>query len=674
MFFNSTKNSYLKDNLETKVFLFFSIVFILVFQSLSYFSLWVETEIYPVHSSQYLFTEHKFEFLFALKLVFYLILYLSSLFSDLFALFPMTGARFLFALNGLLILALMYFYINKKTNRYNAVLAVLVLASANIFLDRGFRVRSDLLVSALSLVILLLTLNIKSHTDYLKFYTVIPLLFSLFIISPKGIYWFFFTLCLMLYDLKGKIPSRWLIIKAVSAICIVFSLLSFIFRDPFFFKTVYQSASLYLLDFSTTWQFIFEENLINNWTELSHISLFVERNLILVLLISVKFLFVIYSIVVIRKRKWNLSDLYFCFLLLVLLFHPQQKLFFLCAITPFFIISFFTDWQWRQLINHHYSLRFKTFLLAGAFLYSLFYISFFSYRIYVKKNNRPQKELIGKLNGFYKNIDPLISIFDPSCLVYMRKTDCKYILDDINWKKTFKPYFKNHNFDLVLASRFLDLFELTHYEQSSFQYININNHIYYKALIFDLTKRKNLLKILEFNRNISFTNTQFWDSKDKLQKLQKHSPFLDIKTLDTKHNQKDKEVIISKVESEKGKLFQSQRTAGYNKTSLQTNILSGKKLLKILLSTLETKAPEASREYSYFFLDSHNKPIKKLRDCQKKKGKILILQSGCPYSRKEFAVGLIPIEQERLALFYLPMLLDIPEELSLRALFRYDMF
>ena len=151
--FDSVKTSYLKNILETKTFLLFGIVFFLVFQLLSYFSLWVETEIYPVHSSRYLFTEYRSEFLFALKPIFYFFLYLSSLFSNLFSLFPMTGARFLFALNGLLILTLMYFYIQKKTDRYNAILAVLVLASANIFLDRGFRVRSDLLSSVLSLFI-----------------------------------------------------------------------------------------------------------------------------------------------------------------------------------------------------------------------------------------------------------------------------------------------------------------------------------------------------------------------------------------------------------------------------------------------------------------------------------------------------------------------------------------
>ena len=640
--FKQNSFSYLKKNLETKAFLLFSIFFFIAFQSLSYFSLWVETEIYPVHSSQYLFTEYEIDFLFALKPVFYLILYLSSIFSNFFSLLPMTGARFLFALNGLLILSLMYLYIKKKTNRYNAILAVLILASANIFLDRGFRVRSDLLSSSLSLITLLLTLNIKEWKGYLKFYILIPLLFCLLLISPKGIYWFCFTLCLMLYDLKNKTPSRWIIVKIVFAVYMVFYFLSFLFKDPFFLKTIYQSAKFYLSNISMTWQFIFEKGWIKNLSDFSHISLFIERNLLLFMLIFVKFLFVIYSIVITNKRKWDLSDLYFLFLLIVLLFHPQQKLFFLCAVMPFIFISFFTDWQWRQLVSDKYSLQFKTLLLAGALLYSFSYISYFSYRVYMKKSNRPQKELIGELNASYKNTDTLISIFDPACIVYSRKTDCKYILDNSPFPQRFKSYFKKYNFDVVLASRFLDLFTLLNYKQSSFQYINIKNHVYYKALMVDLTNKNNLLETAEFNNDIPVANKNSWNSEDKARKLQKDIPFLDTKFLQEK--------------------------------PFKGNFLSGDKLLRFLLSSLKTKVPEHSRKYSYLFLDSQNKAIKKSIDCHKKEETPLILQNGCPYSKKEFASGLIPIEKEKLALFYLSLPLGISEELSLRALFRYDLY
>ncbi len=601
----STQISYIKNNLETKVFLFFGIFFFLAFQSLSQFSLWVETEIYPVHSSQYLFNEYAKHFLFALKPFFYLILYLSSLFSHLFSLFPMTGARFLFALNGLLILALMYFYIKKKTDKYNAILAVLMLASASIFLDRGFRIRSDLLSSSLSLTILWLTSNINQNKGNTKFYILIPLLFSLLLISPKAIYWFFFTASLMFYDLKNKIPPFGLVVKTAFAVCIAFGCLSFVFKDPFFLKSISKSINFYMLNMNFTWKFILEKGLIKNLTDFSHISLFIERNMILILLISTKFVFIIHSVFIAKKRKWDFSDLYFCLLLFFLLFHPQQKLFFLCALMPFFIISFFTDWQWRQWLKHTYSPQFKTFLLAGVFIYSFSYITYINYKIYMKKNNLAQKSLTRQLNHFYKDIEPSVAIFDPTCIIYSRKTDCKYIPDDIKWDKKFKPYLRKHNFDIVLASRFLNLLLLIDYKQLFFQYINIKNHIYYKAYTIDLKNENHFLEIR--------------DSK-------------------------------------------------------KTAYLSGRKSLKLLMLQLQTKAPEKSRKYSYSFLDQHNKIIKETNDCQKNKKTTLILESGCSYSEQDFSQGFIPIKEGKLALFYLPLPLDIPEELSLRALFRYDMF
>ena len=284
-----------------------------------------------VHSSQYLFAENRTDFLFSLKPIFYLILYLSSVFSNLFSVFPMTGARFLFALNGLLILVLMYLYIKKKTNRYNAVLAVLILAGTNIFLDRGFRVRSDLLLSSFSLIILLLTLNIKKKKDDLKFYIIIPLLLSLLLISPKGIYWFFFILCLLLYDLKNNMPSLWLVVKTVFLVYMVYYFLSFLLKDPLFLNAIHNSLMFYFSDFKETWLLIFHQGLIKALFDFSHIGLFTKRNLFLILIISVKLFFITYSIFITKKRKWDSSDLYFFLFVDCSIISPTAKNVFFCV-------------------------------------------------------------------------------------------------------------------------------------------------------------------------------------------------------------------------------------------------------------------------------------------------------------------------------------------------------
>ena len=613
--------AYIKNNLETKVFLFFSLVFVFVFYNLSFLSLWTETEIYPIHTSPYLFTSEASHFLFALKPIFYFVLYLSSLFSNLFGLFPMTMARFLFALNGLAILALLYFYIKQKTSKYNAILAVLILASSNIFLDRGFRIRSDLLCASLSLFTLLWLLNVKRYKEDLKFYLTIPLLFSLLLITPKGVYWIFITLCLIFCDLnRNQIPSLKHPAIVIVSTGISFIGISVMFGDPLFLQTLKSSTQFFLLNIQETWQFIFENGWLQSLTDISHVGSFLERNLLLVLLIVAKCAFVVYATMVAKKRPWDLSDLYFGLLILILFFHPQAKFFFLCAITPFFLIAFFTDYQWKQLLSKHYSSTFKTFLLVGAFLYSGFYITYFNSTVYTKKNNRPQKELVEKLNHFYKHTDLAISIFDPTCLLWTRTTTCKYILDGKFKEKDFQPYFDLNNFDVLLANRPLSLWDLLHYKQETllkeraFQYVNIKNHIYYKALIVPLTDKTNLLETAK--------ETSQWHQ---------------------------------------------------TKESNDTLWISGKKLFEFLQTNLKTKASEESMTYSYFFVNSYNKPIKNKKKCQKNQEKSLVLQAGCSYNKEEFHQGYIPFEKEQtLALFYLPLPLSIPDELSLRALFVYD--
>ena len=202
------KTSYLpytKSFLKTKTFPLLCLVFLILFPFLAHISLWVETEIFPTHSSQYLFSKNRSAFLFSLKPLFYLILYISSLFSSLLSLFPMTGARLLFAFNGLLMMVFMYIYIQKKTKSDNAILAVLVLASSYLFLDRGFRIRSDLLLSSLSLGLLCLIPQQEKGQKSSLFYILGPFLCSLFLISPKGIYWFLFVSCLIFS--RSKNPS-----------------------------------------------------------------------------------------------------------------------------------------------------------------------------------------------------------------------------------------------------------------------------------------------------------------------------------------------------------------------------------------------------------------------------------------------------------------------------------
>ena len=618
--------------LETRVFLFFIIFFCLAFQALSYFSSWTDTELYPTHSSQYLFSPYMEEFLFALKPLFYSLLKISFTVSSFLDLLPMTTARFLFAFNGLAILALMYFYIKQKTNRYNALLAVLFLAGMNIFLDRGFRVRSDLLSTSLSLGCLLINLNIKKQKDW-RFYLIIPLLSLILITSLKGIYWLCFTSILIWYDIKIK-PNTKLAIKITSLTCFSLYFLSFIFKDPFFIKTIYESAKFYIFNLSEIYHFALKYNWLTSVDKLSHISLFISRNLFLVLIIIIKFLFIIYSLFISKNRKKDLSDLYFLILLLVAFFHPQQKLFFLSALSPFFCIAFFTDEKWKDVVNQ-YSRNFKSFLLIGAFIYTFSYSSYFSYRVYTKKNNLYQKNLIKNLNDFFKDTNLSINIFDPNCIIYTRKTKCEYILYNKRIEN-ISAYLKKKNFDIILSSFTVEPVSLLSYKDLNFEYVNIKNHIYYKAFIIDeannvietekaLQGENNLLRKEDLNENNSLTEN-----------------------LISSHNFSQK------------------------KSKVKQEFLSGKKILKKFDIEKKITVPNKNRTYFYIHIDRLNRALKPIKTCLDQASDTL--KEACYYNEEDFKKSFIALTDKKIAVFYIPFPFHIESEKSLRVLLRYDKF
>ena len=657
--------------LETKVFLFFIIFFCLAFQALSYFTLWTETELYPVHSSQYLFSRYGSEFLFALKPLFYFLLKISFSLSILLDGLPLTTARFLFAFNGLAVLALMYFYIKHKTSRYNAILAVLFLASLNIFLDRGFRVRSDLLSASLCLAGLLINLNIKTPKDW-KLYIMISLLALVLLASPKGIYWFCFSSILIWHDMKIK-PDTWLVFKTAVLCCLSFYLISLLFQDPLFIESLYQSAQFYLLNLSGAYYSILKSSWWTYLHQISHVGIFINKNPFLMLIIILKFLFMLGSLFLLKNRKRDLSDLYFIILILVLFFHPQQKLFFLSALSPFFCIAFFTDSQWKRVLTQSYSKTFKIFLLGFWLIYAFAYTSYFSYKIYMQKNNLHQKTAVKELNTFYKELDSSLSVFDPGCLIYTRKTLCKYILYNDSFQTNFHSYLDDNNFDIIFSSYLVSSLKLLTYNKSQFGYVNIKNYIYYKAFLID----KPAYFIAEKGDSYTGLKTPpaLRDSPPRGKNnqvsapsgLKQHEPPASGKLIKPKPN-------YNQILNDPSKLANlTLNNSLSQKNSLQKQqLLSGEKILENFSSLNQVKVSKQKRKYFYLYIDRLNRPLNKNIKCKNKSS--FILQEGCYYNENQIRESFIPLTNKRIALFYAPFPFDIQSEKSLRILLRYDRF
>ena len=243
----------------------------------------------------------------------------------------MTGARLLFALNGLIILSLLFLILKKRTNKYNALLAVLLLAGSNIFLDRGFRVRSDLLLSSLSLFTLYLSLNVKDSKDLKNFlFPLLIFLSLLLLISPKGVYWLLFSIPLILHSLKvHSIPlntifkSRAFFITSFTLMTSIL-LLSLALKDPFYLKAMGEALKFYSSDLKYSFM---QHNYLNSLIYFSHLPVFISKNPLLVLIISLKILFIFCTLWV-RKTKPDLADLSFLLLLAVLFFSSSAKIVF----------------------------------------------------------------------------------------------------------------------------------------------------------------------------------------------------------------------------------------------------------------------------------------------------------------------------------------------------------
>jgi len=464
----------IKDFLETKIFYFFLGFFCIVFLLNSQFAKWTETELYPVHHSKYLFSAFSWEFLFSLKPLFYSLLKIFFLFSEWLSVQPMNLSRCFFALNGLALLGFVYLYLKKKTNRSNAVLAVLVLAGSYIFLNRGFRIRSDLLLSSLSFFILWMNLNWKND----KKQPVLLFLFcTLFFITPKALYWIFLNTLLLENRSRKALFKKPSLKLTVALICFLTGI-SFLFKDPFFIKSLSESGKFYLLSIKSFYTPIFEKDLIELLPHLSIIN-FIDKNDFFIFLTMLKVFSTGWQLM--DSKKISRQIFYFLALLGITLLHPEPKLVFFSALSPFFIIAFFTDAVWLKLINKLYSEKFKAFLLGGFFLYTFSYIAYFSYNTFTKRNNLVQKKIVGKLNHFYKNTPAEWSILDPACLIYSRKTTCKYLLYQEGFDSA--KYIKEKDFDIILSSQFLPLFHLLTENKSSLQYVSVKNHILYKAFI-----------------------------------------------------------------------------------------------------------------------------------------------------------------------------------------------
>ena len=419
--------------------------------------------------------------MFSLKSLYNLILFLSFQISSLFSLYPMTVARFLFFLNGLAIVFLIWLILRKKVDSFSAALALLILISSPLFLERGFRVRSDLLATTLSLSSLAIVFFSKNKINY-----ALLLLSATLLVTPKSIYWLLFV-GLLLWNELPKLQLKKNILPVFSILSAVFVITGFALRDPFFLMAVKESASFYWSSLKDTWGFkVFPQS---PWLYLPffHISVSIIKNPLLFFLPLLKGGFIFYRFFFLKQKNWNLSDISFFCLCMVLIFHPYQKPFFICALQPFFILAFFTDPQWKKISDHLFSTNFRIFLLSTLYLFSILMIGLNLSLVIKKNNNLLQKKAIAKLNEFSLSI-PHIKIYDPQALVFKGNVYQWYNKLYKEDKSEIKKQIVSHNIDIIYSIPYSETFDFRHWISNRVGFLHIGNHFYYRSYQKELTK------------------------------------------------------------------------------------------------------------------------------------------------------------------------------------------
>lgn len=459
------------------------IPFFMAFFWIGYITHWTFSEVHPSLVARHLFSADRIHYLFSLKPLYNFLLFVSYHVSTTLDIYPVLFNRMLFVFNGVALSFLLYLIVRKKTDTYNGLLALLIFISSHIFLTRGFRVRSDLLISTLGCLSLFLSLKgVERKTDKNpQSFLILALLLCMLLISPKGVYW----LCwvgLLLKESLNSIGEKIFAVKRWGIFIAGTVLVSFIFQDPFFTQALRTSILFYIDNLQDVLIVIRDNGFFSFWKSPSFFSDFIFKNPQIILIIFLKAGFVLYQTVFSRERKWNLSDASFALLLFFFIFHPQKKPFFFCALTPWFVLHFFTDPFYIKHRDKLYSLRFRKNFLIFLFVYgamALFLKSSLAYRRY---NNFEQRRVIGQISRFFQTF-PSLRVYDPHAFLIHPQSRHWFLGPYEGYRVPLEKNIQDRKIDVVFNAAGTSLDDiLPQLLKEGVGFVNVQNYVYYRSL------------------------------------------------------------------------------------------------------------------------------------------------------------------------------------------------
>lgn len=336
------------------------------------------------------------QYAFYLKPLFYLPLWTSFQISEELALWPMQSARFLFSLNLGLIIILTGSILRRlyPDERWKVVLGALLLISSALILERGYRVRSDLMICSLYLVSIytLLTLKPKAFSLLAGF---TPALLAL-LVSLNSLFFIPFLFPFIKHSRLRR--PLWITTLCFLILAVLFLLGSSFLHSWKYFLESFTEQSAGLSYFS--------------WKRFEHIVNWVFKDPHLFALFGLK---ISHDFVFWRKYR-SFSSLKVPFfgywIIFVLLIHPNRMPFFMASLLPFLIlwslevpllISFVRKHPWRKHL--HTAAALLLFLLTA-------HMAFHSWRIFDSSTNSVQRNFMTEL-GRQIPKDKSLRIWDP---------------------------------------------------------------------------------------------------------------------------------------------------------------------------------------------------------------------------------------------------------------------
>ena len=464
--------------------LIFFVLFFAGFLWMSCSTHWTLSEVYPSLTARHLLSPERIYYLFSLKPLYNFLLFISFHISSILNMYPVFLNRIFFAFNGAALAFCLYGIIKKKTDSFNALTAVLILISSHIFLTRGFRIRSDLLISTLGLLSVWLSLKHaeKKPIGVFRENRVFALLLCMLLVSPKGVYWLGFA-GFLVKESFDRMKKQIFCLKKTGLFFAGTILLSFIFQDPFFIKALKNSVLFFMSNLKDAALSVKTGGPFAIWgNEISFFSDFMRKNPQIILMALLKAGFVFCQTAIFKERKWNVSDTSFAILLSVSFFHPQQKPFFLCALTPWFLLHFFTDPFYIKYRDRLYSPLFKKGFLLFLFFYAAGALFFRSGRALKIYNNFEQRTAIRQVEGFFKTL-PSLRIYNSSAFLIHPHSLNWFLGPYESHKVPLKQLVENHKIDVIFHTTDITLKRLLSQSPAGETgWTEVQSHIYYRSL------------------------------------------------------------------------------------------------------------------------------------------------------------------------------------------------